>query len=367
MFHLLDQNTGDLLEAFRTQNKKKQIREPKALSSGQIVPKKTTKRKVRNALIKVYVNGALLLIVVALVFVAYRLAVIPQLFPPEVSADDKTEQAPKVESKDYQGAGTFATFFAYYWLLGDVESASNYVATGYVFPENVVSPISQKVSWTRIWEVNPVDKDKVNIVVQALIETTSNNNQDQDQQNQNDQDQNNQNQNQNDQNQQENTEQTTSSQIVYLSVPLVVQDGRYGVYDIPTFLPTPTNASFKDSEKKPAPITPQDREAIKSHVQLFLDDYFGGNTEKLAIYFQDSKPRRTLENAKFTGIKDEMEILQVEENNSNQAKVKVVANATIHGKSMMQKFELEMVKVGKDWKIKKTNPKLPISQAVKSK
>lgn len=356
MFQLLDQNTGDLLEAFRTQNAKKQIREPKALSSGQIVPKKSTKRKVRNALIKVYVNGALLLIVVALVFVAYRLAVIPHLFPPEVSADDKTEQQPqKVESKDYQGAGTFASFFAYYWLLGDKESITNYVASGYVFPENAISPISQKVPWTRVWEVNPVDKDKVNIVVQALMEPASN---DQEQQNQNDQ------------NQQQNTDSNEQNQggprVVYLSIPLIVQDGRYGVYDIPTFLPTPTNAVLKRQEQKPAPITPQDREAIKSHVELFLDDYFGGNTEKLAMYFHDSKPRRTLENAKFVSIQDQIKILEVAENNSNQAKVEAIANVNMNGKTMMQKFEMDMVKIGKDWKIKTTNPKLPISQSGKS-
>lgn len=336
MLHVADQNTGNLLEAFRTQSAQKQISEPKALSSGQMKPKKSKRRKVRNGMIKLYVNGVLLLIASALVFVAYRLAVIPQLFPPEAEAGPKTEQTTaKVEVQDYQGAANFGLSFGYYWIKGDLEIAKNYTANNYVFPEKVLTPVPKEVLWSKIWDVTPVSKDKVNVVVQASVKSSGGEGQD------------------------------NTPKVVYLSVPLVMENGKYGVYDIPTFVPTPGKATFKEEEAVSAPIQQADQDNIKARVNVFLDEYFGGKPEKLAIYFKDNKPRATLADAELTGI-HEIKINQVAEDNTKQVVVNVTADTVVNGVVMLQKFQVNMVKNGQEWDIEKTNPHLPISKVVKT-
>lgn len=343
MFHLVDQNTGNLLEAFRTQSNQKQIREPKALSSGQIVPKKSKRRKVRNAMIKIYVNGALILIASALVFVAYRLAVIPEIFPPQVQANNNQTQTQTVQSngKDYQGAANFAITFGYYWIKGELDNAKKYAAHKFVFPEEVMKPVAQEVIWYRTWEVNPIDENKVNVVVQAAVQSSANNDQS------TDGEQNNQ-----------------QAQVVYLSVPIIIEDGKYGVYDIPTYLPTPGKATYQEEKIEAAPIAPDEQNVIRNRVKLFLDEYFGGEAEKLSIYYKDGRPRATLDHAKLIGIHEYL-INQIEKDNANKVRVDVIANTEVNGVELQQKFKIFMVKESKEWKIEKTNPDLPISNVIK--
>lgn len=336
---MVDQNTGNLLEAFRTQSQQKQLNEPKALSSGQMVPKKTTKRKIRNAMIKIYVNGAMLLIASALVFVAYRLAVIPQLFPPEADAKPKTDQvAAQQKPQDYQGAANYGLTFGYYWIKGDLKTAQGYLATNFVLPENVLTPANKEILWSKIWQVDPIDEKKLNVIVQAAVKSTPT---------------------------EGNENQSGGTEVVYLSVPMIMESGGYGVSDIPTYVPPPGRATYKKEVTKNAPIQQKDQDNIRGRVKLFLDEYFGGQPEKLAIYYKDNQPRAVLENAELKGI-HEIFINQVEEKNDKKVRVDVMAKTTINGVEMLQKFQIFMVKSGEDWDIEKTNPHLPNAKIVKN-
>jgi len=347
---MVDQNTGNLLEAFRTQSNQKQISEPKALSSGQIVPKKSKKQKVRNAMIKVYVNGALILIASALVFVAYKLAVIPQLFPPQVEANTKTKQQAPVatDTTDYQGVANFAAWFAYYWLSGDLQNAKTMTTANFVLPEQ--EQAKQQVSRSEVWEVDPIDKNRVNVVVKATLKATPSGNNDQQQQN--------------NENQTNETQNTAQPQIVYLSVPLAMKEGNYGVYDIPTFVPAPGGVSLKQQEPVTAPIDANEQQNVQKLARLFLSDYFGGSPEKLSIYYQDGKPRATLQNAKMENV-DKITINQVAKNNVNKVMVDVTARTVINGINTQQKFQIFMTKIDGEWKIERTNPNLPVSNVTK--
>ncbi len=336
---MLDQNTGNLLEAFQTQSAQKQLREPKALSSGKIVPKKSVKRKVRNGIIKLYVNVILIIIAVALVFVAYRLAVFPQLFPPEVtsgSEDVKTTPVKDVAS-DYQGPAIYASTFAYYWLSGDLQEATKYLAHGYVFPEDVVVPVQKEVLWSKIWQVNPVDKNKANVMIQASVKPKASSD----------------------------SENNNSVKVVYLSVPLVFDNGKYGVYDIPTFLPAPGKATYNEEKLvNSAAIPSQEQEVIKNRVRLFLDEYYGGEAEKIAVYYKDAKPRAVLRDSELKSI-EETYVTVPSPENLNKVDVVVIAKVLVDDVEMLQKFNISMTKDGNTWMVEKTNPNLPISNTVK--
>lgn len=335
---MLDQNTGNLLEAFRTQSAQKQLREPKALSSGKMVPKKSLKRKVRNGVIKLYVNAILIIIAVALVFVAYRLAVIPQLFPPETtSGNEEVPKTPaKVENQDFQGPATYASTFAFYWLSGNLEVASGYTANGYIFPENVITPVPKEVLWSKIWQVNPISKNKVNVVIQASVKPTGNS-----------------------------EEGNSSGKVVYLSVPLIFENGKYGVYDIPTFLPPPGKATYQKEELVKSPIPTQEQEAINSRIRLFLDEYYGGEPEKIAVYFKDAKPRATLRDAELKNLEESPFIQYTSKQNTNKVEVVVSARVSVDNVEMLQKLKVYMMKDGNTWMIEKTEPNLPLYNKVK--
>ena len=339
---MLDQNTGNLLEAFRTQSAQKQLREPKALSSGKMVPKKSVKRKVRNGLIKLYVNAILIIIAVALVFVAYRLAVLPQLFPPEQTSGKEQEQ-PKVqaESQDYQGPATYASTFAYYWLSGDLQEASKYTANGYVFPENVSDPVKKEVEWSKIWAVDPIGKNKVNVVIQAFVKPAGNESSNENSENDN-----------------------NSAKVVYLSVPMIFDNGKYGVYDIPTYLPPPGKASYKEENKTNAPLPKTDADALRSRIRLFLDEYYGGEPEKIAVYMNDSKPRATLRDSELKSI-EEITVQAKSQDNLNKVLAEVICRVSIDNTEMLQKFKIDLTKSGKTWMVEKTDPYLPVYNKVK--
>lgn len=341
----MDQNTGNLLEAFRTQTARKQLREPKALSSGKMVPKKNVKRKVRNGLIKLYVNAILLIIAVSIVFAAYRLAVLPQLFPPEqTSGKEQNTNTAQFHNQDYQGPANYATTFAYYWLSGQLEEATKYAANGYIFPENVLSPVKKEVKWSKVWSVNPISKNKVNVVIQALVKSTGSENSEENSDNNNN---------------------NSSAKVVYLSVPLIFDNGKYGVYDIPTYLPPPGKASYREEKKVLASLPKADQDAIRNRVRLFLDEYFGGDPEKIAVFMNDSRPRATLKDSQLKSI-EEIIIRSVSQDNFNKVVVEVLSRVAIDQVEMLQKFKIHMVKSGKTWVVEKTDPYLPIYNKVKN-
>lgn len=327
---MLDQNTGNLLEAFRTQAARKQLREPKQLSSGKMVPKKSIKRKVRNGLIKIYVNAILIITAAAVVFAAYRLAVLPQIFPPE----PKTQAPPppvKIDNVDYQGPATYASTFSYYWLTGDMEEAQKYFANGFELPENSIQLQKQEVDWSKIWAVNPVSKNRVNVVIQARVRPVGSENSEND---------------------------NNSGKVVYLSVPMFFDNGKYGVYDIPTYLPAPGKAIYQQENKVSAPISQADGNQIRDQVWRFLDEYYGGDPGKTAVYMSDGKNRVVLKNAELDKL--QVEIYAVSQNDPNRVLAEATSNVKIDGVPMIQKFKLNMVKSGKTWMIEKTDPNLPL-------
>lgn len=331
----MDNNTSNLLEAFRTQSAQKRLTEPKALSSGKIAPKKSVKRKVRNGLIKLYVNAILIICAVAIVFVAYRIAVLPQIFPAQQTSADQQVQTPvKTENNDYQGPATYASTFAYYWLSGDLEVAKGYLANGYEFPENVITPVPKEVEWSKIWQVNPISKNKANVVIQAAVKSK------------------------------DDSEENSSSKVVYLSVPLLFDNGKYGVFDIPTYLPPPGKATYLEEAAPRAPLPAPEQEAINNRLKLFFDEYYGGEPEKIAVYFKDAKPRAVLRDAQLKNIV-ETRFELVSQDNLNKVVANVTVSANIDKVDMLQTFRVNMIKDGNIWMVEKTDPNLPIYIRVK--
>ncbi|SHE96917.1 Conjugative transposon protein TcpC [Seinonella peptonophila] len=323
---MVDRNTN-LLEAFRTQGEQKRLEEPKALSSGIVQPVVGKKKKAKNALIKLYVNGALLLISAALVFVAYRLAVLPEIFPPETS-NQKTETTTNsnIAPFDFQGAGTYANNFAFHWISGDLPMASKYLAVGYQFPENVATLKRQIVDWNLVWDVNVKSDKEIQIVIQAGVKATA-------------QDQ---------------------ARSVYLYVPLTREPGgKYGVTGIPIYLPFPGKASYQATSKTEAHVSQPDSEAINKNVQLFLTEFYGGAPEKIGVYFADQKPRNTLKTGQLVQIRD-TKLYEVQKDNPNKVMIEASVDAKVDGMQMLQSFKIYMTKNSNRWYIEKTEPYIPL-------
>lgn len=322
---MVDNKSTNPLEAFRTNAEQRRLEEPKALSSGIKKPVTSKRRKAKNAMIKLYVNGALLLISASLVFVAYRLAVLPQIFPPEVSA--KKEQAPatNLTSQDFQGAANFARNFAYNWLAGDLKLASGYAAKNFQFPENVMSAQKRTVNWYLIWNVIPKSKNAATVVIQAQVKGPTD----------------------------------KAPKVVYLSVPVAIENGKYGVTDVPTYLPAPGRATYTAQQLQEISLPESDQSAITNVLNLFLSEYFGGNPLKTGTYFADGKNRAIIEGGKLNGI-PEVTMYEVQKNNKNKVLVHITANVTIDNITMLQKFQFRVVKTNNRWYIESTEPGLPL-------
>lgn len=325
-------NNPNLLEAFRTNVEQRRLEEPKALSSGMKKPVVTKKRKAKNVMIKIYVNGALLLISVALVFVAYRLAVLPEIFPPDVTNKKQNNAPVNISGLDFQGAATFANNFAFNWLSGNREQADNYLAEGLKLPDNVGTLKKQTVNWNIVWQVKPKTNKDITVIVSASVSETG--------------------------------KEKEASKAVYLAIPLAVENGSYGVSGIPTYVPEPPRAKFVSPETTQANVSQADSDNINQSIRLFLTEYFGGSTEKTSVHFTDGQARTVLVNAEFLQIV-EMKLVQDKkaggtEGSTTKVTAEITAEVKIDGTQMLQKFNVNMSKNANKWYIEETDPYIPL-------
>ncbi|MBH8608732.1 conjugal transfer protein [Thermoactinomyces sp. CICC 10521] len=231
-----------------------------------------------------------------------------------VSAEKTTENknAPVfVESS--QGAENYAVYFTNYWLTGDMESAQKYAATGFEIPKDAPKPI--KIETISPWGARSIDKNKVSVIVRVKPD---------------------------------------KSNPIFLDVPVVVDQGRYGVIGLPNFIPQPAPANMPGDTDVNLTQDTQTRQQVEQVIESFFRQYTAGTPDDLTNLYADGKPRKVLSDlsATFLSISD----LEVSDPTNNKLYARCVAHLNINGAIVPQQYEFWFEKDGNRWLIDSTNP-----------
>lgn len=277
--------------------------------------RQTIYKKQRRARIILYTGLA------AILGLLSYLALFPQTpapasEPTEVTKSDDDQKIPSLTGAEY-----FALGFANQYLSGDIQSAQNYTADGFQIPEEAVKvDKGVKVSSVMPSYVVSISKDKYRVVVKAFMKKQKQN------------------------------------YSVYLSVPLIVKDGgKFGVYDIPSYIPhpdTPKAPSNSNPEKESIPdVPPEARNVVDSFFRMLTE----GKEYDLGSLFMDGKSRSNIP-GEFVGLKE----LKAYEKDGDELNVKATAQIKVGGITQLQKYDMTLVKNDGRWKIIKTDPALPV-------
>lgn len=177
-----------------------------------------------------------------------------QKAPALVNEKSQADKPSKKEIHSLSGAEYFALGFANQWLSGDIQGAQSYTADGFMIPESAVKVDKEvKVSTVLPSYVDHIEKNRYRVIVKAFMEKKK------------------------------------QSYLVYLSVPLIVEDGgRFGVYDFPSYIPHPEKPTVPNDEQKKDEIAD-----IPSGVRDTVDSFFRmltqGKDYDLGSLFMDGK------------------------------------------------------------------------------
>jgi hypothetical protein len=265
------------------------------------------------------VNGAVVLVIGLLGLNAYLMWTNPIQKDTVTGKDDK-----KVTNIHIEGASNFAKNFAATWVQGDLDKVGDFLAIGYNLPKNALDGTKRKVLWAQVVDVEQISDSKINVVVELGVEK----------------------------------DKQPNPEIVYLSVPLLVEPhGRYGVCDLPTYVPEPGRAVFKDEDSSKNTLSSSDQDAIRKKVSFFFQEYLTGSPDSLAHVFDDQQKRSVLK-GKLLAILD-LKISNYE-NQTDRAKVKALAQVDIDDVQSLISFNLIVKKHGNQWFIESTDPTIPL-------
>lgn len=267
--------------------------------------KMSHKKKKRTTTLRVWIHVVLLSIVALLIILIYRLFT----FHPVIT--ENTQQVQSSSPNDYlkfEGVTGFAETFARAWLSGNVDDAKKYFAVNAdleMIPNEMENTYFQRLD---TWGVNYISTDEVTVTVRVLLRNS----------------------------------------IFYLSIPVIVQEGRYGIKDIPTIVAPPANATLNDiGEVDESDIPSQDQAEIQKKVNFYFEQYTNGSSDSLALVFSDQEPRPTLSNAQYLDLKD----ISLHKNDDGSIEADATADIEINGTTLLQKTRFVFIKKGSTWLI----------------
>ncbi|MBH8608943.1 conjugal transfer protein [Thermoactinomyces sp. CICC 10521] len=230
----------------------------------------------------------------------------------QVSAEKTNDKIAPVFVDSSQGAENYAVYFANYWLTGDIESAKRYAAKGFDVSKDLPRPI--KIETIAPWGARSIEKNKVSIIVRVK---------------------------------------PVGSNPFFVEVPVVVNQGRYGVVGLPNFIPEPAKASKPDNPDIDETQDLATKQQVEQVIESFFRQYTAGTPEDLANLYADGKSRKVLGmNATFENIS----ALEVSDPEDNKLYARCTARLNINGVSVPQQYEFWFEKDGNRWLIDSTNP-----------
>lgn len=239
--------------------------------------------------------------------------------PPRVPAasDTTNTQTAPVIPETRKGAENYAVYFTHFWLTGNLEEAKKFAAVGFNPPPFGEKP--RKVENIIAWDMKQSGKEKVTVTVRALLD---------------------------------------KGQVVYLTVPVIVHQNRFGVVGLPTFVPEPKTAEAPKEDSLPPATDSAATQAVRSLVESFFRQYTEGTPQDLALLFSDGRPRRVLSPSLEAGYGG-LESLRVSQPSSDQLHAVARVRLEIDGQPVPQTFEFRFSQSGNRWLIEKTVPEIP--------
>ncbi|SDY83010.1 conjugal transfer protein [Thermoactinomyces sp. DSM 45892] len=213
-----------------------------------------------------------------------------------------------------KGAENYGVYFVNYWLAGDLEGAKKYAASGFNVPSDRDIP-KQKLEGTGPWGSRKLDDKTVAIIVRAKIE---------------------------------------KGNAVFLEVPVMTDEGRYGVVGVPTFIPEPAPVVMKEKDSLETVQDSATQNQVKQVMDSFFRQYTSGKPVDLANLFIDGKQRKVLGMSNV--VYESLDSVQIGKPENDRLIAKATAKLKYDTQVIPQPFTFTFKRNGSSWQIEATNP-----------
>ncbi|QKG83364.1 conjugal transfer protein [Kroppenstedtia pulmonis] len=253
-----------------------------------------------------------------LIFTALVSLILVFLFVPRPVAQP---QSPDIVVQTHDvGVSSFARKFTFPWIEGDVETVNNdYAAKGFEFKKEDLSESNgQKAVYAEVADTYSQGEGKEVAVVEVHVQPEKG-----------------------------------DKYRLFVTVPVIAQNGRYGIYDYPAIIPPPKRAAAPTESIVGSSLDSQDEKAVTEVIQRFFRFYSEGQEEDLKLLFADQKDRKGL-SGRFEGMKE----IEVHGEGKDKAQVNATVRMKVGDISSLLRFQFKMKKNGNEWKIIDTIPRI---------
>lgn len=289
------------------------------------VPKGSDDSEGRGKVEVKYINSRRRKIVawsaMALIFLAIvSLILIVIFYPRPISFPEPKQQEIEVQTQSI-GASVLAERFAVAWLQGDLETANKQTAEGFeIKEEDITIPEGLEVRYRQAIDTFSQGNGKESVIVEVYLEPKKG-----------------------------------DMFRIYVSVPVLVKDGSYGVYDYPALVQAPSRPSIPEESLAESSMDEEEKSIIKTRIQSFFRAYTEDRLEDVKFMYVDEKnaPKEALPGTTFKDIED----IEVIEKNKGEVLVRTLVVLTVADIELKQRYQFWMKRQNKEWKIDRTLPK----------
>lgn len=281
---------------------------------------KTIYRKQRFA--RIFLYTSILMCMGLLILLAFGPALGLQRSTTAVS-DKQSQKVNQPSVLSFYGAEWEAQSFAFHFLSGNIEEAKNFAVEGLEFPDDAVK-VDKGVKVTSVApdRVVHIGGNQYRVIVKAYMKNKK------------------------------------QSYMMKLAVPMTIEkDGRMGVSALPYIEPRlerPKVEMKKDTAKSVAEDAVEEARTItESFFRLFAQ----GNSNDLGLLYLDGEKRISI-----PGRYEGLDSFEAFDEGGEGIRVKATGLLNIGGVTTPQTYELFLKKEDGRWKIRKTDPNLPIEQ-----